>query len=148
VAAIAFETCETFDPAVRNPTSGATGLIQFMDETARGLGTTTDALASLSAEAQLAYVEAHFRPYRGHLADIGDVYMTILWPGAVGKPLDFPLFVRGTIEYAQNSVLDLDGDGAITKQEAVSQVVAAKPREERPECAHISSMLVGGESMR
>src|SRR5205823_3605794 len=50
MAAIAFESVETFSPSVRNPMSGATGLIQFMDDTARNLGTSTDALSAMSPE--------------------------------------------------------------------------------------------------
>lgn len=35
---IRFETAGTFDPKIKNPTSSARGLIQFMDLTAKGLG--------------------------------------------------------------------------------------------------------------
>lgn len=35
---IEFETAGTFSPTVKNPLSSARGLIQFMDETARGMG--------------------------------------------------------------------------------------------------------------
>src|SRR5690349_113325 len=48
MACMAFETGLTFSPSVRNPASSATGLIQFMDATAKGLDTTTQALAKLS----------------------------------------------------------------------------------------------------
>ena len=40
-----------------NRISGATGLIQFMPSTARGLGTTTDALFNMSNVDQLYYVK-------------------------------------------------------------------------------------------
>lgn len=63
MACMAFESGETFSPAVRNAAgSGATGLIQFMPSTAKALHTTTDALAAMSAEQQLVYVERYFRP--------------------------------------------------------------------------------------
>lgn len=82
MACIAFETGETFDPAIRNAAgSGATGLIQFMPSTARGLGTTTDDLAKLSAEDQLKFVYLYFLPYKGRLKNLGDVYMAILVAG-------------------------------------------------------------------
>jgi hypothetical protein len=70
MAAIAFESVETFSPSIRNPMSGATGLIQFMSDTAQGLGTSTDELATMSPEDQLTYVEKYFRPYAGHLSTI------------------------------------------------------------------------------
>lgn len=42
MACIAFETGETFSPAIKNSAgSGAVGLIQFMPSTAKALGTTT-----------------------------------------------------------------------------------------------------------
>src|SRR5690625_4614109 len=47
MACMAFESARTFRPDIRNAAgSGATGLIQFMPATARGLGTTVDALAT------------------------------------------------------------------------------------------------------
>src|SRR5262249_18257890 len=92
MAAMAFETGETFSPSVRNSSSGATGLIQFMPSTARGLGTTTDDLARMSAVQQLDYVERYLRPYASRLNTIEDVYMTILWPRAVGRPNSTELF--------------------------------------------------------
>ena len=49
-------------PAVLFALFGATGLIQFLPSTARGLGTTTDALAGMSSVEQLNYVEKYFDP--------------------------------------------------------------------------------------
>ena len=56
MAVMAFETGRSFSPSVKNPHSSATGLIQFMDATAQGLGTTTDKLSEMSAVEQLGYV--------------------------------------------------------------------------------------------
>lgn len=52
-AVIWFESGRTFRPDARHPTSGATGLIQFMPSSATRLGTTVDALARMTAEEQL-----------------------------------------------------------------------------------------------
>jgi peptidoglycan hydrolase-like protein with peptidoglycan-binding domain len=125
MAAMAFETAETFSPAIQNAAgSGATGLIQFMPQTAKGLGTTTEALQAMSAVEQLAYVEKYFEPYRGRCHSIDDVYMAILWPRAVGKHDEFVLFTERDQPktYQQNRGLDLDKDGRITKQEAARLV--------------------------
>lgn len=125
MAAMAFETGETFSPSVRNAAgSGATGLIQFMPATATLLGTTTAELAAMTAEAQLDYVEKYFRPYRRRLRSLEDVYMSILWPAAIGKPNDHVLFRSPTKAYAQNRGLDRDGDGVVTKAEAAAKVSA------------------------
>jgi len=59
-ALIRFETGGKFSTKVVNPSSGATGLIQFMPSTARKLGTTTAALARMSHAEQFAHVSHYF----------------------------------------------------------------------------------------
>lgn len=125
MACIAFESGESFRPDIRNMAgSGATGLIQFMPTTARGLGTTTDKLALMTAEDQLNFVYKYFEPYKGKLNTIEDVYMAILWPKAVGQPNSYVLFAQGGITYRQNAGLDKNRDGSITKSEAAGMVLA------------------------
>ena len=123
MACMAFETGRTFDPAVRNKAgSGATGLIQFMPSTAAALGTSTNELAKLSGPQQLIYVEAYFRPNKGRLKTLSDVYMAILWPGGIGRAEDYVLFRESDKlhpkRYIQNAGLDFNDDGVITKREA------------------------------
>jgi hypothetical protein len=121
-AAISFETGGTFSPSITNGAgSGATGLIQFMPETAQGLGTSVEALAGMSQEEQLNWVEKYFGPHRGKLHNLEDVYMAILYPVAVGEDNNYALFTGG-IEYDQNSGLDTNKDGVVTKQEAAGKV--------------------------
>lgn len=118
---MAFETGGSFSPSIPNAAgSGATGLIQFMPSTARGLGTTTEALAGMTRAEQMRYVEAYFRPFAGRLNNFGDAYMAVLWPAAVGKSDDYVLFSGGKA-YEQNAGLDLNGDGVITRGEAVAK---------------------------
>ena len=124
LALMDFETGGTFSPSKRNPTSGATGLIQFMPSTARALGTSTSALAQMSQLRQLDFVEAYLTPFAGRLGSIEDLYMAVLYPVAVGRPADAILFRSPSIEYAWNSGLDVNGDGAVTKREAASHVRA------------------------
>lgn len=133
MACIAFETAETFRPDIRNAAgSGAVGLIQFMPATARGLGTSTEALARMSAVEQLDWVRMYFKPYAGRLKTLSDVYMAILWPRAVGKQEDYVLFMRPSIAYTQNAGLDRDRDGRITKAEAAGLVQAKLERGRLP----------------
>lgn len=102
-----FETGGTFDPAQRNLAgSGATGLIQFLPATARGLGTSTEQLARMTPEEQLAYVERYLQPYRGSVRTLQDAYMAVLNPSAIGKPASHVLFREGTTAYTQNRALD------------------------------------------
>ena len=113
---------ETFSPSIRNKYSGATGLIQFIPSTAAKLGTSTDALAKMSAEQQLEYVAKYFRPHRGRLKTIEDVYMAVLWPLAIGKPNASALFSAPSQAYEWNKLLDADRDGRVTKAEAAAPV--------------------------
>lgn len=125
MACIAWESNETFSPSVKNMAgSGATGLIQFMPPTAKGLGTTVQALAKMTAVEQLDYVRMYFKPYQGRLVTLSDVYMAILWPRAIGKPENYVLWSKATkpTTYAQNKGLDANRDGSITKAEAAAKV--------------------------
>lgn len=127
MACMAFETGETFSPSIRNGAgSGAVGLIQFMPSTAFNLRTTTEELADMTAEGQLDYVDAYFRPRSGRLRTLGDLYGAILWPSMIGKPDDAVVFDADNADhpklYLQNKGLDLNADGKITKAEVVSIV--------------------------
>jgi hypothetical protein len=122
MACMAFETGRSFAPWCRNPGSSATGLIQFMESTAQGLGTSTAALAGMSALQQLDYVWEYFKPYRGRLGALGDVYMAILYPVAVGQPDNYPVFKSGSDAYAANKGLDVNHDGVVTKAECAAFV--------------------------
>jgi hypothetical protein len=125
MAVMAFETGGTFAPDKRNVAeSGATGLIQFMPKTAEALGTTTDDLARMSATDQLVYVEKYFRSVAGSrkLPTLSDLYMAVLYPVAVGRHESFILFKAPSKAYTQNSGLDVNGDGLVTKAEATEKV--------------------------
>lgn len=101
------------------------GLIQFMPTTAGLLGTTTQELAGMTPLRQLDYVEKYLAPYKGRITNIDDLYMTILWPAAVGKPDAYPLWVnelRHPKAYIQNAGLDRNKDGIVEKREAASKV--------------------------
>lgn len=127
MSCMAWESNETFAPDVKNMAgSGATGLIQFMPSTAKALGTTTTALAAMTAEDQLNYVWKYFSQWKGKLKTLGDLYMAILWPRGVGKSETYVLWDRETrpTTYRQNAGIDADKDGTITKAEATAKVAA------------------------
>ena len=125
MACMAWESGETFSPGIKNAAgSGATGLIQFMPATAKALGTSVASLAALSAEDQLRYVYEYFKLYAGKLHNLGDVYMTILWPKAVGQPDSFVLFDRAKTPttFRQNAGLDVNHDNLVTRAECLVKV--------------------------
>ena len=132
-AVMSFESAGSFDPAKTNMQgSGATGLIQFMPTTARGLGTSTEELAGMSRTEQLKYVDKYFANKGIEGGNLDDLYMSILFPVAVGKPDNFVLFGKGAISgyrgiaYDQNAGLDKNGDGSVTKAEAAASVRSHK----------------------
>lgn len=154
MAVMSFETGETFSPSIRNPQSGAVGLIQFMRDTAKGLGTTQQALAEMTAEDQLDFVAKHFKRFKGKLKTIEDTYMAVLFPVAVGKGAAHVLFTKPSKRYSQNSGLDINRDGRVTVGEAADKVRAKlgaadagagltlRPGAEGPEVQRLQEELV------
>jgi hypothetical protein len=86
-----------FDHTARNGISGqtATGLLQFIESTAKKMGTTTQAIRRMSPVEQLRLVERYLMPFRG--------YQRI---------------------HSLNRWLDFDGDGKITKGELALAALA------------------------
>lgn len=136
MACMAFESGETFSPSIKNG-AGAPyyGLIQFGKAAATDCGTTVEALVKMTAEQQLEYVYKYFKPLTGKLRSVSDLYMKILWPAAVGKPENTPLWDKDTrpTTYAQNKGLDVNKDGVITKAEAASKVTEKLTRGLQPQ---------------
>jgi len=130
-----FESSWTWSPSVRNPSGGATGLIQFMPSTARNLGTTTEALAAMTAFDQLDYVQKYLAKM-GRWKVPGDSYLMVFWPAGVGKPDDYVIGVKDSEElvpgasfsrgrvYFQNRGLDANGDGRITAGDVRAKVLS------------------------
>lgn len=117
---MAFETGRTFRADIKNAAgSSGTGLIQFMAFTAKSLGTTVEALAKMTPEDQLNYVYRYFLPYKGKLKSLGDVYLAILYPKAMGKADSWTLWEKGTLAYKQNAGLDKNKDGKVTREEVL-----------------------------
>jgi|14_taG_2_1085336.scaffolds.fasta_scaffold08888_2 hypothetical protein len=118
---IGFETIGSFSPSEKSRTSSATGLIQFLESTAEGLGTTTSELAAMSREEQMKFVEAYLKPYKNRIKNFGDLYMAIHYPRGIGKDDDYVLYRRGSDAYDANKSLDISKDGTVTRREAIAR---------------------------
>lgn len=110
-----------------NSKSGATGLIQFMPDTARRLGTTTDELRRMDSVQQLDYVYKYFKMTGVGDGTLGDLYMAVFMPKYVGYPDNFILGGSGLPGfagkvYAQNAGLDRNRDGTITVADVKNSV--------------------------
>lgn len=123
------------NPQATNPTSKATGLIQWMPATAKALGTTVDLLRGMTAVQQLEYVKRYLAPLRQKIREDepGDYYMAVFMPAYIGAPRETVLGEKGSQEilkgtgvtkdkiYFQNTAkgaigtgLDTNADGKIT----------------------------------
>jgi len=115
-----FESGGTFSSSIRNPYSGGVGLIQFMPNTALGLGTTCDALARMTNVEQLDFVYSYYAPYKGRIKNGEDMYLITFFPIALGQS-DSYVFQSANLSAwiiaKQNPSLNLDGDGKITMKE-------------------------------
>lgn len=108
------------NPAAYNPTGGASGLIQFMPDTAAGLGTTTAALRAMSATDQLDYVYRYFLPYKGRMNSYFDTYLVVFFPAAIGKSDDWVFStsrLSASLIARQNPAININKDGQITVAE-------------------------------
>lgn len=104
-----------FDPSARNPTSSATGLIQWMAPYPGAIS--RDQLVSLGVVGQLPLLRNWFGRHRGKLARLSDVYSAVALPIGVGAPAD--AILAGAIgprawAYKANPSWDPLGTGRIT----------------------------------
>jgi hypothetical protein len=127
---IEFETNNTWSPSVQpinkdgEKLSSATGLIQFLESTAKGLGTTTEALSRMSRVEQMDYVARYLAPYKGRIKNFGDIYMAVHWPAGIGKDESYVMYRSGSKEYNANKSLDTNGDGTVTRGETIASVIS------------------------
>ena len=82
--------------------------------------------------------------------DISDLYMSVLFPVAVGKPDDFVLFGKGAINekfegrYEANRGLDANNDGSITKVEAAAKVIKLRDKNVKSDVSSVETSSVDG----
>lgn len=114
------------DPTARNLRgSGATGLIQFMPQTAASMGYTCNQIAAMNGVDQLELVESYLSDRmneRGDVHTLTDLYLCILYPVAVNKPDSYNLYCSPSVSYRQNSGLDENKDGCVTKSDITARM--------------------------
>lgn len=107
----------------KNSKGSATGLIQFVESTAKSLGTSTTELAQMSPLEQLDYVEKYItnaKKSAGFSASDklsgGDLYALIFLPARATKEV-LASSNEANSYYKKNKGLDLNNDWKITKSE-------------------------------
>ena len=119
----------SFDPAAVNEDGGATGLIQFMPNTAKGLGVTTDEIKNMSVAEQLDLAKRFYAPYKDKINNVTDMYMATFYPAALYE--DDPSYKIGTKDNTVDSVYNQnpgiskfapEGQDFITKEDFTKYV--------------------------
>ena len=131
MAVMELETAGTFNPAITNKL-GYTGLIQFGDEAAKDIGTTTKQLRSLNGLEQLHYVEKYLSRYKGKMKSLEDTYLAVFFPAAIGRPQGWVLQTsRLTPERIAkwNPLFDVNKDNTIQVWEIKQKLVQRIPNE-------------------
>ena len=131
MAIMYWESASTFSSSIQN-SIGATGLIQFIPSTAKGLGTTTTALKNMSAVDQLDYVEKYLNVYKGKLNSYVDTYFSVFFPLAIGKPDDWVIQGAGISANQiarQNPAFDVNKDGKVEVWEVKKVMLEKLPSE-------------------
>lgn len=125
------------NPQARNPNGGATGLIQFMPDTARALGTSTDEIYKMNRAQQMKLVEKYFDYWKlPKGATAGHLYTSVFLPAFTNKPADYTVAKRGGFSdswghhpaswYSGNAGLDFNNDGSITIAELGARIQKKK----------------------
>lgn len=104
-------------PNIVNANGNATGILQWMPETAISLNTTVEKLKRMTASQQLIYVKKYFYPFRNKLKTPFDIYLATFFPAAIGQPDSFVFkskkISRSAVARA-NKTMDLNRDNKIT----------------------------------
>ena len=126
---MSIESNKTFDPAVKSPYSSATGLIQFLESTAKRMGTSTQELSNMTATEQLEYVKRFYESVlnngRIRVTSPGILHVATFSPGVLqrgGTPSDDtviadknkginPTYVDANPGFAVNGVITIGSAG-------------------------------------
>lgn len=104
-----------------NPKSGATGIIQFMPKVAKALGTTTKALAAMSATEQLPYAVQYLK---GHGIDADsppeDYVLAVTAPAFIGADDEAVVYRKGSAAWRDNEAWRPADGGDITVADILS----------------------------
>lgn len=104
-------------PTEKNSKSGASGIYQAMWFTLPK-GMTTAKFRTLSATEQLKYYRQYITPYKSYIrpGHIEDLYVANICPAALINKQEV-LYKRPSKEYNQNTGLDINKDGKITRKD-------------------------------
>lgn len=118
-AVIRIETAGTFDPSIKNPTSSASGLLQWIESTAKNLhGISTAQIRQMGVCQQLDLARDYFQKTLpgGRWKQPGDFYVAV-----AGGP-----YPAGSPGAKANPGWDTNKDGAVSLQEIRNLAIGVK----------------------
>jgi hypothetical protein len=119
-----------WNPAIKAKTSTATGLIQFLEATAKSLGTTTAKLKTMTVSQQLPYVREYLaRMIRqlGKPKNLFQLYLLVHYPAGSKKGLTETIYASPSNAYTANKYLDKAGKGYVTGQDIENFLISSLP---------------------
>lgn len=124
IKVIKLETAGTFDPLIVNQTTKAKGLFQIIPSTAEYIGYPVPDDGASQVKMFADYLRLNgFSP--GQIKSESDLYLSIFYPAAVGKPDDFVLGnykLSPSLIARQNKGFDLNGNQQITVGDSPSSL--------------------------
>lgn len=118
-----------------NSSTKATGLIQFMPNTARSLNTTIEELMNMTNVEQLNYVYKYFLTFkRKKLSNLEDLYLAVFFPAGLGKDDDWVIktaSISANMVAKYNPGFDLNKNKEITIKEFKKALYLRLPEKER-----------------
>jgi hypothetical protein len=130
-----------FDTKAENPKSKATGLIQFMPDTAKGLNTSIDEIAEMDAIAQLDLIDKYFE--QNHTKG-EHPYITVAYPKAATMGMDDIIADSDSIIAKQNPVWQ-DENGNVTKRSILGYVKKGEEKGEEEGETYVDPEETKGE---
>ena len=112
-----------FDTSAENPKSSATGLIQFMPKTAKGLDTSIEEISGMGPVDQLNLVDKYFK--QNHKKG-QHPYITIAYPKAGNMDMD-DIIATPDSAIAQQNEPWRDKDGNVTKRSILGYAGYTEP---------------------
>jgi hypothetical protein len=106
-----------FKTTAVNKDTRATGLIQFIPSTAKGLGTSVEALYAMTSVEQMDYVYEYYKRWTGKIQSAEDLYFATFMPIAVGKDDTWVMKTKNASPETiakQNPAVNINKDSEIT----------------------------------
>jgi hypothetical protein len=109
-----------WNPKAKAKTSTATGLIQFLEATAKNLGTSTAKLSTMTISQQLPFVREYFkrmiRQY-GKPKSLYQAYLLVHYPASSKKGFTDKIYSSPSLAYSANKALDKAKKGYVSGQD-------------------------------